>query len=220
MIRSVSSKLYLNDDEVSTDGELADIYRKRIQEFGFSGKAMFYKDEAQHQAKILQFATVLHGLVAPSDVLLDIGCGYGSLVPFLPSCRYAGIDLVPEFISHAQQQYSTIEFQVLSLEDYTKDYDWGILLGVVNGVPKPDQLIETAWGKCRKGLVVDFVRQDRLKDDLVGLNRFDISICLTEFLELSASKVEVYPTPNVWAIFVAHKVTQVVFRQPLLTRNI
>jgi SAM-dependent methyltransferase len=54
--------------------------------------------------------------------VLDVGCGYGDLVPFLVARRvglYRGIDIVPEFVQEARQRYQDIQedvdFEVLDV---------------------------------------------------------------------------------------------------------
>jgi SAM-dependent methyltransferase len=205
MTKPSNKSLHLEGECIEVSDQLVALYQKRAKEFGISGKTMFYMDEAQHQTKVAQFVTLLHNRISYNDTVLDIGCGYGSLSPLLPNCHYLGIDLVPEFIAYARQRYNLLDFEVLDLEAYESDYDWGILLGVVNSVPRPDRLVELAWSKCKKGLFVDFVDRSKLPDDYYDLNRFDIGNCLTKLLELGARKVEVYPTSNVWTIFVFTK---------------
>ena len=46
--------------------------------------------------------SILANHIAPGSRVLDIGCGWGYLVPFLPEdTHYLGIDFVPEFICEA-----------------------------------------------------------------------------------------------------------------------
>jgi 2-polyprenyl-3-methyl-5-hydroxy-6-metoxy-1,4-benzoquinol methylase len=40
-----------------------------------------------------------------SDQILDIGCGSGNMVPFLPEGKYIGIDANPSYIASARQRY-------------------------------------------------------------------------------------------------------------------
>jgi cyclopropane fatty-acyl-phospholipid synthase-like methyltransferase len=41
----------------------------------------------------------------PHDRILDIGCGPGNMLPFLPQCEYLGVDANPTYIASAQQRY-------------------------------------------------------------------------------------------------------------------
>ena len=41
----------------------------------------------------------------PSDRILDIGCGPGTMLPFLPECQYLGVDANPAYIALARQRY-------------------------------------------------------------------------------------------------------------------
>jgi SAM-dependent methyltransferase len=183
---------------------LVNTYRARIRSLGYSGRTLFYKDEDQYKRKLNQFAELLRRNLEPSDTVLDIGCGYGSLLPLLPDCTYKGIDIVPEFISFARKQYPVATFELSDVEVDRGRYDWCVLLGVVSGVPEPRKFIEVAWQSCLKGLLVDFIDVRKFQDDGF-LNRFDIPHCLNSFLDLSPGSVEVYPTPDVWTIFLVRK---------------
>lgn len=41
----------------------------------------------------------------PSDHILDIGCGPGNMLPFLPECQYLGVDVNDSYINTAKQRY-------------------------------------------------------------------------------------------------------------------
>jgi cyclopropane fatty-acyl-phospholipid synthase-like methyltransferase len=41
----------------------------------------------------------------PNDHILDIGCGPGNMLPFLPECRYTGLDANEWYIASARQRY-------------------------------------------------------------------------------------------------------------------
>ena len=41
----------------------------------------------------------------PHDRILDIGCGPGNMLPFLPQCQYLGMDANPTYIASARQRY-------------------------------------------------------------------------------------------------------------------
>lgn len=205
MTRPLNPKLYLDQQEITGSTSLVNVYRTRIQSLGYTGRMMFYKDEAQYQRKLGQFAELLCKVLGPGDTLLDVGCGYGSLLPLLPECHYKGIDVVPEFISLARTRYPLAEFEVKDIENDRGTYDWCVLLGVVNSVSDPRKVIETVWQRCLKGLVVDFVDVCKFKGTEGFLNRFKMGDCLNDFLDLAPRSVEVYPTSDVWTIFLVRK---------------
>lgn len=200
-MRNSAKAVNLGSEKVTSDEELVRVYQRRIGEFGYNGRTLFYASEEQHALKLAQYASILHELVSYNDTLLDIGCGYGSLVPFLPQCVYEGIDLVPEFIQHASARHDRMKFTLTALDDLQGTYDWSLLLGVLNGVPDPHRLLYSAWNKCRKGLVVDFIDRNKFQ----GLASFDIGKCLNILLRKGAGQVSVYPSTSVWTIFVAKK---------------
>lgn len=41
----------------------------------------------------------------PGDRILDIGCGPGNMLPFLPDCQYVGFDMNQSYIASAQARY-------------------------------------------------------------------------------------------------------------------
>lgn len=64
-------------------------------------------------------ALIARHLGQVSGPVLDLGCGPGHLTGFLRSMHadVTGIDLVPEFISHARQAHPTARFEVGSMSD-------------------------------------------------------------------------------------------------------
>ena len=204
------NNLRLSGQEVRTVAQLRAIYQERIATYGFSGKIMVYPSEAQRRGKITQFGALLQEVVNAKDSLLDIGCGYGSLVRVLPHCTNLGIDIVPEFINHAKQQYRSMDFQLMDVRECLGQYEWCVLAGVVNSSPEPGLSVNLAWERCTKGVVVDFIDRNKMtidgEEDATDVPyRFDCGSCVNRFLQLGAEKVEVFTTPNMWTILLAHK---------------
>lgn len=49
---------------------------------------------------------VFHKYIKPGDFVLDAGCGFGRILPLLPSpIKYHGVDLSPDFIKYAREQF-------------------------------------------------------------------------------------------------------------------
>lgn len=169
------------------------VYQNNIQQFGFKSRTLLYSDEIMHAKKLRRYCELLPDFVKPGDSLLDIGCGYGSLygqlITQLARCEYRGIDIVPEFIEHAMHTYRGMSavFQVLDLEHYSAEVDWCVLLGVVNSISNPEQVVDLAWRKCRKGLFVDFNSIEKI--GMTQYNTFDIRACEKSFEAYGAVKI-------------------------------
>ena len=74
---------------------------------------------------------------SPGDRLLDIGCGPGEILRFLPTVRYLGIDVSPEYIEAATRKYGSAdtEFQcadVRSADVPSDEFDVVIVMGVIH----------------------------------------------------------------------------------------
>ena len=70
---------------------------------------LFYRSR-EHQT--LQFQAVAKHLPATPQHLLDVGCGYGDFIPYLPSgYTYEGIDTNPHVIESAQHLYPEHSFR-------------------------------------------------------------------------------------------------------------
>jgi 2-polyprenyl-3-methyl-5-hydroxy-6-metoxy-1,4-benzoquinol methylase len=194
--------------------ELVAIYRHNIQKFGFSGRTLLYSSNFLHNVKLEQYQRVLPEFLDRGDSLLDIGCGYGSLAKWLNNNieehEYHGIDIVPEFIEEARNKYTRegVTFDVMDLKDYQGQKDWCVLLGVVSSTPDPMRLVEQAWEKCRKGLIVDFNDMHYLPHS--DYNEFDIEAQKEQLQRLGATIVEEYiganpgaPDGYGWTILIA-----------------
>ncbi|MGC2108420.1 MAG: class I SAM-dependent methyltransferase [Candidatus Korobacteraceae bacterium] len=69
--------------------------------------------------------------------ILDIGCGPGNMLPFLPECRYMGFDSNPSYIASARQRYGKRgEFVCERVSDHTVrqfgEFDIVLALGLVH----------------------------------------------------------------------------------------
>lgn len=204
-MRLGGTAIRLNGALVQTDSQLVEVYRRRLAVHGFSGETMFYRYEAQHQAKIDQYVALLRKTVTAGESLLDVGCGYGSLAPHLSGLRYTGIDIVPEFIVQAQKSCRGFDFRLQNIADCMESFDWCVLLGVVNAIPNPRRVLELSWQRCQRGMLVDFVDQEKLAGPVPNLNSFDLRECADTLFEIGARTVEVHTTTNVWNIFLARK---------------
>jgi SAM-dependent methyltransferase len=120
----------------------------------------------------------------PPESLIDVGCGFGDLLPFLRTAgwtgRYLGLDLTPEFVDAARERHkldanaSFMTGDVLKLELPARGFDWCVALGLCNYRREVGSkaFIESFIAKCvslaRRTVLVDFLSttSDRRRDDL------------------------------------------------------
>jgi|688.fasta_scaffold410705_1 cyclopropane fatty-acyl-phospholipid synthase-like methyltransferase len=74
---------------------------------------------------------------APGNRVLDIGCGTASILAFLPSVNYIGIDSNPKYISQAKVRFGDLgDFRCISVDDLhietTEKFDRILLVGVLH----------------------------------------------------------------------------------------
>jgi SAM-dependent methyltransferase len=94
------------------------------------GKEQWYRIEKLHKEILAEY---LHDY----DSVLDAGCGYGRLLSMLSprwNGRYLGIDISPDFIGLAKQDFPSREFMLGDLRqlDYLggKQFDWAVLISI------------------------------------------------------------------------------------------
>ena len=81
-------------------------YQARLDEHGPSAKALgWYKGR---QILRMQTLTSLYDFRGKS--VLDIGCGFGDLLKYLPhDITYKGVDLMPDFVEVARSRFTPIK---------------------------------------------------------------------------------------------------------------
>ncbi len=199
-----NKQVILDGKTINSWEEVESAYRKRMETFGPGHKALHYSSESVHNATLAYASKILHSIVKANNSVLDVGCGIGALVPFMPPCVYRGIDLVRESVVKARSLYPDLKFDCTNLTEVTKKYDWIIMIGITGSVPMPEALIKRAWKLAIRGIIIDFVdfRKDR-KDDL---NTYNMGACTEFFLNMGAQQINLYPTArNTWNVFVVHK---------------
>lgn len=72
----------------------------------------------------------------PGDRILEIGCGPGTIVPYLPESEYVGFDMSPEYVAQAQKKFPQARFVCERVSEYTlrerSYFDIVLALGIVH----------------------------------------------------------------------------------------
>lgn len=119
-------------------------YEKLLQENGISPRAVQWADAASQVARF----EILAGIDPDMASVLDVGCGLADFCHFLRArgnaARYHGVDIVPDFVAHAQAALADDPAAEVSLgaadADLPGGYDYAILSGVFNN------RMEDNWG--------------------------------------------------------------------------
>jgi SAM-dependent methyltransferase len=91
------------------------------------------------------------------DRILEIGCGPGTIVPFLPPGEYVGFDMSPGYIEQAQQRFPQARFVCERVSEYTLPerayFDVVLALGIVHHLDDPEaqQLFQIAHDALKPG---------------------------------------------------------------------
>jgi cyclopropane fatty-acyl-phospholipid synthase-like methyltransferase len=80
----------------------------------------------------------------PGDRILDIGCGPGSMAPFLPGSDYLGVDASPEYIERAQRRFPQMRFVCQRVSQYNlverDHFDIVLALGILHHLDDSEAL--------------------------------------------------------------------------------
>ncbi|MFZ1165849.1 MAG: class I SAM-dependent methyltransferase, partial [Candidatus Sulfotelmatobacter sp.] len=76
------------------------------------------------------------------DRILDVGCGPGSMVPYLPKSEYVGFDANPDYIQQAQRRFPEAHFTCDQVNEYnlpqSEYFDIVIALGILHHLDDPE----------------------------------------------------------------------------------
>jgi cyclopropane fatty-acyl-phospholipid synthase-like methyltransferase len=91
------------------------------------------------------------------DRILEIGCGPGTIVPYLPECDYVGFDLSAEYISQARRRFPQAKFVCERVSEYTLPersyFDVVLALGILHHLDDTEakQLFRIAFDALKPG---------------------------------------------------------------------
>ena len=142
-------------------------YEENVRRFGYGFRSLGFGQKKSQQKR---FEAVLAHAPLQGRTVLDAGCGFGDLLPFLLDRgvrpRYSGIDICPPMIERCQRRFpaSARRFAISDVLDYRpkERYDHVIASGlfgldVPGAAERVRPTIELLFDWCRVGLVVNFL---------------------------------------------------------------
>jgi len=174
----------------SGDGRLTAGQRKRIVDrhrdsltrFGRSPAALYW---SSREIQEIRFRILCEIGIAAGDSLLDVGCGFADLKPWIGRWRcpvdYTGIDLSPEILAAAadmQPDAHLVCGDVFDLAAGPEAYDWVLLSGSLNEVLDDDgryarAVIARMFSLARRGVAFNLLNARHRAMFSFGLQRFD-----------------------------------------------
>jgi len=115
---------------------IAQQYREAFRRHGDSPAAVLWPKGRQD----LRFAALTRFVQGSGFSVLDFGCGLAHLLPYLQErfgdVRYAGVDIVPEFIDACRRKFPSAKFGTIDEVEPTHDYV--LVSGAFNILYHPD----------------------------------------------------------------------------------
>jgi SAM-dependent methyltransferase len=109
-------------------------YEGRLGEHGLTPQGVDWRDEASQRLRFRQLCRLFEG--QPLASLLDYGCGYGALVPFLRANghrgQYVGVDVSPVMVEAARTTTSDTSARFEVLVDFDGGGDFVVSSGLFN----------------------------------------------------------------------------------------
>ncbi len=93
----------------------------------------------------------------PGDRILEIGCGPGTIIPYLPECEYVGFDLSEKYIAQARKRFPKAKFVSERVGQYTLSerqyFDLVLALGIAHHLEDGEalQLFRVAHDALKPG---------------------------------------------------------------------
>jgi SAM-dependent methyltransferase len=118
----------------SIKGKVGEYYSGRIREHGASARGVDWNSEESQVLRFTQLARIFPDS-GPFSVV-DYGCGYGALVPFLESrgaeFQYQGFDISDDMIDRARQDHRGEHVTFTASEADLRPADYTVASGIFN----------------------------------------------------------------------------------------
>lgn len=149
--------------------KIIDRYSKRLEKHGATIEALASGKEERRQ---LRFQILSEIGIQPGDTILDLGCGFGDLIPFLENTlgkdrfQYIGVDINEKLVAVAKQRFPSYHFIVKDIleEPLTEKCDYilsttcfNLRLEFEDNYEFVEKLLKECYGNARKGIAIDFL---------------------------------------------------------------
>lgn len=152
-------------------------HQHSIQERGYEATALFWTNQSVQEKRFDVLIDFIR-LHTPSEQqavaidLLDVGCGFGDLKPYLEKAgilvNYTGIDVSPDMVQAGQFKHQNIHLRQGELFDFDwmeSSFDWVVCSGAMNEVVDlPGEegeyakaMIHKMYALSRKGVVFNLL---------------------------------------------------------------
>lgn len=161
-------------------------YQSRYAEFGYDPRTLGWTKGRQR----VRFAAALERIGTSFDSILDVGCGFGDLFPYLRELGwkgdYLGIDIVPELIAEGRARFGKLGAKFacvdITMDDVEMQADVAVAIGTFNHRLRQDNLqfvqdtLSAMWKRSTSAIAADFLSTsaDRPRDDLYYADPGDI----------------------------------------------
>lgn len=112
------------------------LFQQSYQQYGYSPQALQWTSK---QTMDNRFEALTRCLDFENKSVLDVGCGFGDIIPFIEKKTkkfdYLGVDLVEEIVLEARKQYPNYKFIVgdYFADPMKKKFDIVLTSGTLNG---------------------------------------------------------------------------------------
>lgn len=139
--------------------------------FGYNYKALFWTSAKIQEIRFKMLAQILNPSVSLEKPLsiLDVGCGFGDLKPYLESqgfeFNYTGIDISPSIVQSAGFKYPNIKIYQGDIFDFKiadNQFDYVLLSGALNEVVETElEGLAGDVGRYAKAVIKEMYRITR-----------------------------------------------------------
>lgn len=175
------------------DPRLLRFYADHIQRFGTRDpRALGWRDST---SQMNRFSVLVEITDLTNASILDEGCGFGDLYPFLtsrfPGIRYTGIDIHATAIETARERYPEAAFETADFSDYTGGpFDYVLSSGALtfnmdNARAVYEGHIRKMYELCTKGVAFNVLDQRTIAqmDEYLGWDQDEVEAYCRSFAE-------------------------------------